>query len=174
MRSEQKFPGNSKWFAVYTKPRWEKKVAGLFNNKGVENYCPLTRVLKQWSDRKKIVLEPLIRSYVFVHITDDQQASVRNTPGVINFVYWLGKPAVVKEEEIIRIKKFLNEYDNVKAEKAEVRLNDKVRIVKGPLMMEEGKIIGIKKHTVKLILPGLGYNLIAEVSKDNIELASLK
>ena len=50
------------WHAVYTKPRWEKKVAALLDAKGIEYYCPLNRVVKQWSDRKKTVLEPLFKS----------------------------------------------------------------------------------------------------------------
>ena len=44
---------NLHWYAVYTKPRWEKKVASLLDVKGVENYCPVNKVVKQWSDRKK-------------------------------------------------------------------------------------------------------------------------
>jgi transcription antitermination factor NusG len=171
MSQEKKLSQLPHWYAVYTRPRWEKKVAELFSRKGVENYCPLNRVLRQWSDRKKWIFEPLIKSYVFVRIMEEQLVEIRTTPGVINFVYWLGKPAIVKEDEIIRIKKFLNEYEDVKVERTEVRINDTVRIVKGPLMSEEGKIIKISKHTVKLILPGLGYNLIAEVKRDNIELA---
>lgn len=174
MKSELSLSENSKWLAVYTKPRWEKKVAELFNKKGLENYCPLIKVQKQWSDRKKIVFEPLISSYVFVNIEENQQITVRETPGVINFVYWLGRPALVNYHDIIRIKKFLNEYENVRAEKIDIRLNDKVRIVSGPLMMEEGRVVSIRKNTVKLILPNLGYHLIAEIRRDNIELASVK
>ncbi|MEI9958604.1 MAG: transcription termination/antitermination NusG family protein [Ferruginibacter sp.] len=58
------------WHAVYTKPRWEKKVAALLEARGIEYYCPLNKVVKQWSDRKKVVLEPLFKSYVFVHVEE--------------------------------------------------------------------------------------------------------
>jgi transcription antitermination factor NusG len=100
------------WYAVYTKPRWEKKVSTLFAEKGFESYCPLNKVHKQWSDRIKLVEEPLFKSYVFVRIPAKAQAGIRLVNGVLNFVYWLGKPAVIKAVEIDRIKRFLNEYEN--------------------------------------------------------------
>ena len=65
------------WYAVYTKPRWEKKVADLLTKKQIENYCPLNRVLRQWSDRKKVILEPLFTSYVFVRISESNQLAIR-------------------------------------------------------------------------------------------------
>src|SRR5688572_5910878 len=102
-----------KWYALYTKPRWEKKVDKLLAEKGMESYCPLQRVQRQWSDRKKIVDEPLFKSYVFVRISDEQQTAVRMVNGVVNFVYWMGKPAIVKDHEIQIIRQFMNEYDNV-------------------------------------------------------------
>jgi len=97
-----------KWYVVYTRPRWEKKVADLLFRKKIEYYCPLNKVYKQWSDRKKLVAEPLFTSYVFVRIDESEQLTVRLTDGVINFVYWLGKPAQVRNEELEAISDFLN------------------------------------------------------------------
>ena len=105
-----------KWYAVYTKPRWEKKVDKLLTEKGIESYCPLQKIQRQWSDRKKIVEEPLFKSYVFVRIPDAEQTALRKVNGVVNYVYWMGKPAVVKDREIEVIKKFLDEYENVQVE----------------------------------------------------------
>ena len=85
-----------KWYVVYTRPRWEKKVADQLGRKKIDYYCPLNRVHRQWADRKKIVLEPLFSAYVFVQIDETEQLQVRLTDGVINFVYWLGKPAVIR------------------------------------------------------------------------------
>ena len=159
----------SRWYAVYTRPRWEKKVAESLTRKKIENYCPLNKVLHQWSDRKKMVLEPLFTSYVFVHISRDEQLAVRQTEGVINFVYWLRKPAIIRNEEMETIKRFLNDHTNVRLEKIEVNTNDIVKIVSGPLMLREGKVIEIMHRTVKVLLPSLGYSLIAQVDKVNIE-----
>src|SRR5580698_5536039 len=104
---------NKKWYVIYTKPRWEKKVYSRLREKGLESYCPLNKVRKKWSDRLKIVEEPLFKSYVFIHISEEDIPQVRMVNGVLNFVYWLGKPAIVRTTEIESIKKFLNEYDDV-------------------------------------------------------------
>ena len=86
-----------KWHAVYTKPRWEKKVNALLLSKGIETYCPLNKVRKKWSDRIKLVEEPLFKSYVFVHINELDYSRVRMVNGVLNYVYWNGKPAVIRD-----------------------------------------------------------------------------
>ena len=102
-----------KWYAIYTRPRWEKKVNRLLSEKGFESYCPLNKVRRKWSDRYKLIEEPLFKSYVFVKIEDAERTPIRMTSGVINFVYGDGKPAVIREREIQNIKKFLDEYENV-------------------------------------------------------------
>lgn len=159
-----------KWYVVYTRPRWEKKVAELLSRKKIEHYCPLNRVQKQWSDRKKIVIEPLFSSYVFVHIDETEQTLMRTTDGVINFVYWLGKPAIVRSEEIVAIREFLNDYKNVRLEKTTVNLNDIVRVIGGPLVMQKGQVVSVKNKTVKVILPSLGYMMQAELETSNVEI----
>jgi len=159
----------SKWFAVYTRPRWEKRVSELLTRRQINNYCPLNRIQKQWSDRKKLVYEPLFTSYVFVHLNDKERMPVLKTAGVINFIYWLGRPAVIRDEEINTIRFFLSEYQNVTLEKKPVNLNDEVRIIGGPLMLRKGNVLEVRNNTVKVTLPSLGHSLIAEVRKDNIE-----
>jgi transcription antitermination factor NusG len=160
---------NKNWYAVYTKPRWEKKVAALLTREEIENYCPLNKVQRQWSDRKKIVLEPLFTSYVFVRVSESEHAQLKKTDGVINMVYWLGKPAVIRDNEISMIKSFLDEYTNVKLEKTPININDRVRIVAGPLMDMEGQVMVLKNRSVKIILPSLGYMMHAEVETDNVK-----
>lgn len=157
------------WYALYTRPRWEKKVAELLEKRKVEVYCPLNKVQRQWADRKKIVLEPLFSNYVFVHITEQEFVAAKQTDGVINLVYWLNKPAVIRAEEIDTIRRFLNEYDHVTVEKTHVNLNDRVRIINGPLMMWEGRVVEIRTNTVKITLPSLGHTLVAEIRKENLE-----
>jgi transcription antitermination factor NusG len=158
-----------KWYAVYTRARWEKKVSEYLTRKDIENYCPLNKVLRQWSDRKKIVHEPLFTSYVFVNVSEEQHAFLKQTSGVINLVYWLGKPAVIPEAEISTIKRFLNEHTNVMLEKTSVRVNDKVRVLNGPLMEQEGQVLSVRNKTVKIVLPSLGYMMYAEVETANVE-----
>lgn len=159
-----------KWYVVYTRPRWEKKVADQLSRKKIEHYCPLNRVHRQWSDRKKVVLEPLFSAYVFVCIDETEQLPVRTTDGIINFVYWLGKPAVIRHEEIQAIREFLADYRDVRLEKTEVNLNDVVRVIGGPLIMQKGQVVAVKNHTVKVILPSLGYMMHAELETSNVEI----
>jgi transcription antitermination factor NusG len=159
-----------KWYAVYTKSRCEKKVAHLLSQKGIEHYCPLNKIQRQWSDRKKIVFEPLFTSYVFVKIHLEEQLTIRKTNGILNFVYWLSKPAVIKNEEIEIIRQFLNEHSFARLEKVNVSVNDLVRVAAGPFMEQEGKIVSVKNKTVKIMLPSLGYLMYVEIETAKIKI----
>jgi len=161
---------NKFWYVIYTKPRWEKKVAESLMKKGIEQYCPLNKVQKQWHDRKKIVFEPLFNSYVFVYTTRETHSYIKNIPGIVNFVHWLGKPAIVKNEEIDGIRQFIAEHKNVLLEKTTVSIDDTVKIVHGPFIHREGKIVQVNNNSVKIQLPSLGYALVAQINKAHIEL----
>jgi len=158
----------TKWHAIYTRPRWEKKVNGLLESKGIESYCPLNKVRRKWSDRIKTIEEPLFKSYVFVKISDEARGEVRLTDGVINFVYWNGKPAFIKEKEIQTIKRFLDEHENVELVKMEFKPSQRVKIIAGPLMDQEGKVLEIKNRVVKVAIDSLGYILIADIAKGKL------
>lgn len=159
------------WYVVYTKSRCEKKVADFLSKRNVENYCPLNRVYRQWSDRKKMVTEPLFNSYVFIHACEAELNAIKKlTNNIVNIVYWLGKPAIIRNEEIEQIRYFLNEYSNVTIEKQPVRMNEMVRIIKGPFRNLEGTVAAIKNNMLVLSLPTLGYKMMAEVSTSNIEI----
>lgn len=159
---------SGRWYAVYTRPRWEKKVHLLLKNKEIESYCPLNKVRRKWSDRVKIVEEPLFKSYVFVKVTDDKRAAVRTTDGVINFIYWDGKPGIIKEKEIIAIKKFLDEHDQVALIKVDFKLNQKVVVTSGPLMDKEGHILEVKNRVAKVAIESMGYILVADIDKHKL------
>jgi transcription antitermination factor NusG len=159
-----------KWFVVYTKSRCEKKVAALLAKRNVENYCPLNRIMKQWADRKKLIYEPLFTSYVFIHACEKEIFSIKQiTSDIVNFVYWIGKPATIKDDEIDNIKKFLNQHMDIQLEKQDVQISDQVRIISGPLMNVEGNVKAITNNKVKLSLPSLGYMMVAEVKISNVE-----
>jgi len=160
----------SRWYALYTRVRWGKKVSEILTHKGVENYCPLNKTVRQGIDGKKLVPEPYFSSYVFVKTTEDLIAEILKINGTINFVYWLDKPVVISNEEIDCIKEFLKDHNNVKLEKTPVGINDVIGTMQGPLMEYEGNIITVKSKTVKLVLPSLGYTMIAEVEKANVEI----
>jgi transcription antitermination factor NusG len=160
------------WYAIYTRPRWEKKVFGLLVEKGVEAYCPLNKVQKKWSDRLKWVEEPLFKSYVFVKVTEEEMPKVRLVVGVVNYVYWLGKPAIVRDSEIRAIRKFLNEYTNVWVEPMDLRPNEKVRIQSGILMDEEARILRVQGKRVQIVIESLRWSLVAVVDRSNLRLVN--
>lgn len=153
-----------KWYAIYTKPRWEKKIDSVLIRKGIESWCPLQKVERQWSDRKKIIEEPLFKSYVFVRIDDTERSKVLMTDGALNFVYYLGKPAVIKDEEVENIKLYLAEKD------ARITIisdegfssGDLVKVNYGVFMDQEGTVVRGGKKKVYVQLQGLGQVMIVE------------
>ena len=119
---------NRNWYAVYTKPQSEKKVTILLSKKKIESFCPHNRVLTGYGSKRKMVYEPLFPSFVFVYITETEMNEVRKTSDVVNFVYWLGKPAMIKTAEIENIAYFNGLYCNIKVEKSPVNSAGMIRI----------------------------------------------
>lgn len=158
------------WYVIYTRPRWEKKVNKVLQEKQIVSYCPINKVRKKWSDRYKVVDEPLFKSYVFVYIDNEESSIVRLVNGVVNFVYWNGKPAKVKDWEIANIKRFMNEYDDVVITTLEVKNNSRVVIDRGVMMGKEATVERILNNLVELRIESLGYKLIAKVEKSNISI----
>ena len=155
-----------KWYAVYTKPRWEKKVNQLLRDKGIETYCPLNKIRRKWSDRMKTLEEPLFKSYVFVRVTEDQKSEVRMTNGAVNFVYWLGKPAIIKDKEIEFIQRFLNEYETVEAEAVSIQPNQKVTFQSGVWLNYQGTVIKVFNNRAVVFIESLGYHLTFSAKKN--------
>ena len=160
----------SKWLAIYTKPRWEKKVHQLLIDKGIESYCPLNKVKRKWSDRIKTVEEPLFKSYVFVKVTDDDRTKVRLTNGVVNFVYWNGKPAIIREKEIQTIKRFLDEHESVQVRPMEFVVNQQVLITSGTFMDKRAVVVDVRRKEVKVAIESLGQELVAYIDKTKLSI----
>jgi transcription antitermination factor NusG len=158
-------PKNEKhWYAVYTRPRTEKRVDTLLQKKFIESWCPLQKVQRQWSDRKKTILQPLFTSYVFVHITEQQRIDVLETDGVLNYVHYLGKPAIIRDEEIELIKSYLQEGGaEITTQSLESLEEDiKVQITSGVFMQNTGTIIKSGKKRLYVKLESLGQVMIVE------------
>lgn len=156
----------SKWYAIYTKPRWEKKVDGILVKNGINSWCPVQKVQKQWSDRKKIIEEPLFKSYVFVRINmkSEERLKVLTTGGVLNFVHYLNKPAVIRDVEVDTIKKYLSE-EGTKIEILPLNgfnENEMVKVNHGVFMDNTGKVVRGGKKKVYVELRGLGQVMMVE------------
>lgn len=153
-----------KWYALYTKPRWEKKIDSVLIRKGIESWCPLQKVERQWSDRKKIIEDPLFKSYVFVRIVPDERTKVLMTDGVLNFVHYLGKPAIIKDDEVDTIKKYLAEKEaSISILSEEGFQNEmKIKVNHGVFMGNEGTVIRGGKKKVYVKLESLGQVMVVE------------
>jgi transcription antitermination factor NusG len=144
-----------KWFVLYTRPQYEIKVAEALQGLGIRAYCPVYTQLKQYSDRKKKVEKPLLKSYVLVKIADRDREQVFAIPGVVRYVFWLGKPAVVREEEIELMKNNLGGiYESICVE--QLQKGAAYTIPEGPFKGQEGKVVTLLKNRIKLELPSLG------------------
>lgn len=159
---------NRVWLAAYTKPRNEKKVSERLVLKGFEVYCPLREDIRQWSDRKKKVKEPLFKSYVFVHVSEQERLSILEDPGVVQFVFWLGKPAVVKDSDIEEVRVFLEEYPSAIVNQIEIKRGTKVKVSAGPLKDQKGQVHEVRGHKAVLIIENLGLELLAEIHVNKI------
>lgn len=144
------------WYVVYTKPKWEKKVAEQLTKIGIECYCPLITQVRQWSDRNKKVEVPLFNSYVFVQLEDSDRNLVFQSAGAVRYLFWLGKPAIVKNEEISVIKNWLETPDTYDISIDSIQVGDKITLESGPFSSQEAIVQEINKTHYVLVLETLG------------------
>lgn len=144
-----------KWFVIYTKANQEIKVTEQLNEIGISCYCPTVTIIKQYSDRKKKILKPLIPSYVFVFTEERRRNDVFSVFGVVRYMFWLGKPAVVREKEVELMKQYLNgEFQSVSLTNfTKGKLH---KISEGIFAGKIGRVIEIQKNKIKLQLESLG------------------
>lgn len=144
------------WFVLCVKSQQEKKVARVLEKMNVEVYCPVLQETKVWSDRKKVVETPLFKSYVFVKLEEKYRGIVFGAPGVIRYLFYLGKPAIVRDEEIWEIKKWIA--DNSKDLDALSQLipGSEVVIQNGLLKNHKGIVYWINKNNVSFLLKEMG------------------
>ncbi|AXB55397.1 UpxY family transcription antiterminator [Flavobacterium fluviale] len=144
------------WYVVYTKPKWEKKVADKLSQLGIETYCPLITQVKQWSDRKKKIELPLFNSYVFVQLSDSDRNSVFQVAGVVRYLFWLGKPAIVKDQEIEIIKKSLKAPNISDVTVSAIQVGDKIKLESGAFSNQNAIVQEISNSYYTLVLETLG------------------
>lgn len=159
------------WFVFYTKSRAEKKVEEELTHKGIKVYLPKNMEVRQWSDRKKKIQVPLFRSYIFIRCTEHEIPSLLQwTPNLVTYVKYNGKPAVIREEEIDAIERFLKTGLKVKAEN-ETRLEpgDHIKIMGGPLEGIEGEVIHEKNNYLFIVhIQAIHQYIKIELPKDFI------
>lgn len=158
------------WYAAYTHSRAEKQVACDLAKLGIDHYLPLILTLRQWSDRKKKVLVPLIRSYIFVHITPKEQYTVTEVPGVVRIVHFCGQPVPIPYWQIRNLKILLGAAVPISTNFKDYEKGEEVQIVEGSLKGLRGKILHIKgMHKLVISISALDYNLTVDINPAYVE-----
>ncbi|HVV54368.1 MAG TPA: UpxY family transcription antiterminator [Mucilaginibacter sp.] len=157
--------GAYKWYPVYTHPKAEKKAGEALVSKGIETYLPLKRQLKQWSDRKKWVEEPFIKSYLFVRTTEHELADVLMTRGVARFIYFGGKIASMPDRQIDDLKLLMSSSVELEITEENLQPGEKIIIKAGPLKGMTGEIVSYRSQKLlALRLESLGYAIIIHIA----------
>jgi transcription antitermination factor NusG len=147
-----------KWFVVYTRPQQELKVANQLSAMGITNYCPIITLIKQYSDRKKKVIKPLLSSYVMVELEENERNKVFSCSGIVRYLFFLGKPAVIPASDITLMQNHLNGvYNDRKV--TTLSVGDSHTITQGPFSGVLGKVVETNNTKVKLELACLGMQI---------------
>ena len=162
------------WHALYVRSRSEKKVLSQLEDMGIRAYLPMVTVVKQWSDRRKKVEEPLFKSYVFVCSNDKEYISILNVYGVVKFVTFEKKAVIVPENQILAIKKFVSDYEHGEEYKMnndeDLKVGQMVRIINGPMKGLTGRLQQIqnKRHLI-VYLEVVGQSIPVHIPRAKIE-----
>jgi len=158
------------WYAVYTKPRYEKKLTKYLIDKGIEAYLPLSKTIRQWSDRKKIVEVPLMSSYVFVNVIPDQYYEVLNTPGAVKYIWFGGKPAIIPAKQIETLKLIIDSDLEVNCVSGIIPKGSIIKVASGPLKGLSGELLTYAgKHKVIVRIDHLDKVLMITISPQLLE-----
>ena len=151
------------WYVLYCRSRNEKKIAIILEKLGIEVYCPMVSEVKQWSDRKKKVNTPLFSSYIFVKLKEKDREQVFQVTGVVRYLFWLGKPAIVKDEEIQTIRNWVEDDNVMEIAVADFSPGDRMTISNGVFKDQEVIIKDVGKNKMRLLLLGLGCTVTVKI-----------
>jgi transcription antitermination factor NusG len=159
-----------KWYPIYTRSRAEKKTQQALNQKNIISYLPLVKVVKQWSDRKKIIEEPLLKSYLFIYISSKEYSEVLMTYGITRFIYFSGKIASIPNKQLEDLKLLLADGNELELIEYNISPGKKVLIKAGPFKGIIAELVSLKnKKNLVLRLENLGYSILINTSLAYIE-----
>jgi len=161
---------NYRWYPVYTHSRAEKKANSELNRKGIQTYLPLKKAVKQWSDRKKIVEEPLIKSYLFAYISAREYAEVLMTSGVARFIYFANRVASIPDQQIHDLKLLLATDADLELIDYDIKPGENVLIKAGPFKGIRAELVSVQnRQRIILRLQDIGYSININTSIAFIE-----
>jgi transcription antitermination factor NusG len=153
------------WFAIYTKSRYEKKVADSLMEKGIQAWIPLLKTLRQWSDRKKWVEVPLFHSYVFVRSKANTIKKALEVNGAVYVVSFSGKPTAIPDEQIEWLRLLLSSSEKFEISFDDFTFGEPVSVEKGVLRGMKGKFVNYKgKNRVLVQIEAINQNLLIDIN----------
>ena len=159
-----------KWYALYTRSRFEKVVAGELALKNITAYLPLVKLLRQWSDRKKWTADPLIRGYVFALLGNQEMSAAMYTPGVVDFVKFNGVPAAIPDSQIQSLRLLLESGESYETAGRFFALGERVIVTMGKLRGLTGELVQYRgRRKVLLRIEAINQVFLADVSTACIE-----
>jgi transcription antitermination factor NusG len=158
------------WYIIYTISRREKQVVSALDHKKIVNYCPLNNISLSDTTNPQFNKIPLFKSSIFIFISNEEIELVMQIPGVLNFLYWLSEPAIIKKEEIQAIQLITGNYNNIKIEKSIINQLKEVSIKEENLFHTKinSNTKNIKILTV--ILSTMGFTLKAEKELSQLQI----
>lgn len=156
------------WYVLCTKARSEKKVTHRLSKAGFKVYCPLRRYSRQWTDRIKVVEEPLFKSYIFIQIEDHRRDEVFAFPGTVRYLFWMHRPAQVRQVEINTIQKWLGDYNHKDIDISHIKPGDYVYISSGQFFGKEAVLLDQTKYRATVKLKELGIQLSLSLSNNDL------
>lgn len=161
---------HKEWFAIYVRSRSEKKVFKSLQDEGIESFLPLITKLKQWSDRKKKVEEPLFRSYLFVHIDRKDCTKVQKISGVVTFIKFENQVVAVPDNQILAIKEFINDIDLHDVDYSDIKEGELVIIKSGQMKGLIGRFVEVRgKHRLIVDIDVIGQSIPINISRSSVE-----
>jgi transcriptional antiterminator NusG len=131
-----------RWYALYTRSRFEKRMLSELTDRNIEVFLPMREVLSRWKDRKKRIWIPLFPGYIFVNHVDtpENRYKILNVPGAVRFVSIQGHAEPIPEEQIQSVRRFLE--SNIAIDPYPyMKLGSRVEIFAGPLKGIQGILV---------------------------------
>jgi len=158
-----------RWYAAYTSPRHEKKVAQQMEGNRIQSFLPLYRSVRRWKDRSKELDLPLFPGYIFVRIALRDRLQVLQVPGVVQLVSFSGKPAVVPDAEIDALSRGLAGGLHAQPHPY-LKVGKRVRVHSGPMSGVEGVLVRRKdKFRIVLSIHLIQRSVAVEVDESEVE-----
>ncbi|MFQ5771751.1 MAG: UpxY family transcription antiterminator [bacterium] len=160
------------WYALYTRPRFEKKVDKELRDLHIETFLPLKKVTKFWSDRKKVIKEPLFPSYVFVYANLKERLRAYQPRGVVRMVSFNGRPTRIPEDQISAVRRIL-ESGYTPVLYPYLSIGDEVEIVSGALVGLKGFVIENRgKNHFIVSIDGICQSVAVNIDARHLKLIS--